>query len=191
MLPNMQKRIFDISLALLGIIPAVVLMLLIAILVKLTSKGPALHLSQRAGVGQKSFTMPKFRTMRLGTPEVATDKLKNPLGYLTPVGSFLRKTSLDELPQLFSILVGDMSFVGPRPALPTQLELLERRQAIGIDNLVPGLTGLAQIKGRDYMSTDEKIEYENEYLINNSLTMDIRIIAITFLKVFRSGEVVF
>lgn len=187
----MQKRIFDIVLVLLVILPAAGLMLLTAILVKLTSKGPALHWSKRAGVMQKPFIMPKFRTMFIGTPEVATDRLENPQQYLTPIGSFLRKTSLDELPQLISILLGHMSFVGPRPALLSQSELLQRRHEIGIDKLLPGLTGLAQIKGRDHMSTDEKIMHEKQYLILHNLTMDLRIIAITLTKLFRSNEVVF
>src|SRR5450830_901871 len=151
-------------------------MLLVALLVKLTSLGPVLYWSDRVGMGNKIFKMPKFRTMRIDTPAVATHLLKEPDVYLTPIGHFLRKSSLDELPQLWSVLKGDMSFVGPRPALFNQEDLIEQRTQLGVHTLVPGLTGWAQVNVRDELPIPEKVRLDAEYLENRSLWLDIRIL---------------
>ena len=161
------------------------LFVLVSLLVKLTSKGPILYWSDRVGRCNTIFKMPKFRTMELGTPAVATHLLSNSVQYLTPVGSFLRKSSLDELPQLWSILVGDMSFVGPRPALFNQDDLIALRTQYGVDKLVPGLTGWAQVNGRDELSIPIKVQYEVEYLKKQSFWFDMKILGLTFLKVAR------
>ena len=162
--------------------------LLIAIIIKFTSVGPALFLSDRVGKRNIIFRMPKFRTMQVGTPTIATHLLPDSGQYLTPVGSFLRKSSLDELPQLWSILVGHMSFVGPRPALFNQDDLIALRTQYGIDKLVPGLTGWAQVNGRDELSIPVKVQYDVEYLQKQSFWFDMRILGLTFLKVLgRSG----
>jgi O-antigen biosynthesis protein WbqP len=153
--------------------------------VKFTSTGSALYWSDRVGRDNKVFKMPKFRTMRLDTPAVATHLLQNPDQYLTPVGSFLRKSSLDELPQLWSILKGDMSFVGPRPALFNQDDLIALRTEYGVDKLTPGLTGWAQINGRDELPIPAKVKLDVEYLNSQSLVMDFKIICLTLLKVIR------
>ena len=165
------------------------LIILVAGLVKLTSKGPALYWSDRVGKCNIIFVMPKFRTMQVGAPAVATHLLSDSGQYLTPVGSFLRKSSLDELPQLWSILVGDMSFVGPRPALFNQDDLIVLRTQYGVDKLVPGLTGWAQVNGRDELSIPIKVQYEVEYLQKQSFWFDMRILALTFLKVVRRAGV--
>lgn len=157
--------------------------LLVALLVKLTSPGPALYWSDRVGRRNVIFRMPKFRSMRVGTPAVATHLLTNPDAHLTPIGSFLRKSSLDELPQLWSILVGDMSIVGPRPALFNQHDLIALRTEKGVDQLVPGLTGWAQVNGRDELPIPRKVELDEYYLQHRSLALDLRIIWMTFLKV--------
>lgn len=159
--------------------------LIVATVVRLTSKGPVLYWSNRLGVRNIIFKMPKFRTMQIGTPVVATHLLSDFGQYLTPVGSFLRKSSLDELPQLWSILVGDMSFVGPRPALFNQDDLVALRMQYGVINLVPGLTGWAQVNGRDDLSIPIKVQYEVEYLQKQSFWFDMRILGLTFLKVVR------
>lgn len=159
--------------------------LIVATVVRLTSKGPVLYWSNRLGVRNIIFKMPKFRTMQIGTPVVATHLLSDSRQYLTPVGSFLRKSSLDELPQLWSILVGDMSFVGPRPALFNQDDLVALRMEYGVINLVPGLTGWAQVNGRDDLSIPIKVQYEVEYLQKQSFWFDMRILGLTFLKVVR------
>lgn len=178
-----MKRLFDL---LLGLCAAVILALptlVIALLVRLTSSGPALYWSDRVGKGNSIFRMPKFRSMRLGTPAVATHLLKDPKAHLTPIGSFLRKSSLDELPQLWSILKGDMSFVGPRPALFNQDDLIELRTKYGVHELLPGLTGWAQVNGRDELPIPEKVKLDVEYLHRRSLWFDIRILWLTFVKV--------
>lgn len=181
----MMKRLFDI---LLGIVAGLVLLLPIALTglaVRLTSRGPALYWSDRVGRNNSIFKMPKFRSMQVGTPAVATHLLSDPDAYLTPIGSFLRRSSLDELPQLWSILVGDMSFVGPRPALFNQDDLISLRTELGVHRLLPGLTSWAQVNGRDEIPIPEKVALDAEYLRRQSLWFDIRIIWLTFIKVIR------
>lgn len=180
-----MKRIVDLLLALAAAAMLTVPVLLVALLVRLTSPGPALYWSDRVGRHNKIFKMPKFRSMRVGTPAVATHLLADPKAHFTPIGSFLRKSSLDELPQLWSILVGDMSFVGPRPALFNQHDLIELRTRLGVHELVPGLTGWAQINGRDELPISEKVTLDVEYLHRMSLWFDIRILWLTFVKVIR------
>jgi O-antigen biosynthesis protein WbqP len=183
------KRLFDLLLALAAAVVLAVPVLLVAALVRLTSPGPALYWSDRVGCLNAIFKMPKFRSMRVGTPAMATHLLADPNAYLTPIGSFLRKSSLDELPQLWSILAGDMSFVGPRPALFNQHDLIELRTQLGVHELVPGLTGWAQINGRDELPIPEKVKLDAEYLQRQSLWFDIRILWLTFLKVVRRDGV--
>jgi len=178
-----MKRLFDLVLALFITVFLMLPILVVAIVVRLTSSGPALYWSNRVGRFNAIFRMPKFRTMQIGTPAVATHLLSNTGQYLTPVGSFLRKSSLDELPQLWSILVGDMSFVGPRPALFNQDDLIALRTQYGVDKLVPGLTGWAQVNGRDELSIPIKVQFEMEYLQKQSFWFDIKILGLTFLKV--------
>lgn len=158
-------------------------MLFIAVLVRLTSAGPALYWSDRIGRHNVVFSMPKFRTMRVGTPAVATHLMHDPESYLTPIGPFLRKTSLDELPQLWSILTGDMSFVGPRPALFNQDDLVALRTQYGVHELVPGLTGLAQVTGRDELPIPQKVLLDAEYLKRRSLLFDAHILWVTVIRV--------
>lgn len=184
-----MKRSFDLLLALVAAAVLAVPVLVVALLVRLTSPGPALYWSDRVGRNNKIFRMPKFRSMRVGTPAVATHLLADPKTHLTPIGSFLRKTSLDELPQLWSILVGDMSFVGPRPALFNQDDLIALRTESGVHRLVPGLTGWAQVNGRDELPISEKVQWDVEYLRRQSLMFDIRIIWMTFVKVLRRDGV--
>lgn len=180
-----MKRLLDIILVFLFILLFSILFFMSYVAVKLTSKGPVLYWSDRVGKHNKIFKMPKFRTMRIDTPAVATHLLQNPAQYLTPIGSFLRKTSLDELPQLWSILKGDMSFVGPRPALFNQEDLIALRTQCGVDKLVPGLTGWAQINGRDELPIPEKVKLDVEYMQNQSFLLDLQIIFLTFIKVLR------
>ena len=180
-----MKRIFDLLLALAAAVVLAVPVLLVAMAVRLTSPGPALYWSDRVGRHNAIFKMPKFRSMRVGTPAVATHLLADPKAYLTPIGSFLRKSSLDELPQLWSILTGDMSFVGPRPALFNQHDLIALRTRLGVHELVPGLTGWAQINGRDELPIPDKVKLDVEYLQRQSLWLDIRILWMTFVKVIR------
>ena len=184
-----MKRTLDLALAVLAGLFLAVPVLLVAVLVRLTSKGPALYWSDRVGRHNKIFKMPKFRSMRVGTPAVATHLLADPGAHLTPIGSFLRKSSLDELPQLWSILAGDMSFVGPRPALFNQQDLIELRTQLGVHELVPGLTGWAQINGRDELPIPDKVKLDAEYLQRQSLGFDIRILWLTFVKVVRRDGV--
>lgn len=184
-----MKRLFDFALALVAAMVLIVPVVIVALLVRLTSPGPALYWSDRVGKGNKVFKMPKFRSMKVDTPAVATHLLANPKAYLTPIGSFLRKSSLDELPQLWSILVGDMSFVGPRPALFNQQDLIEQRTRLGIHTLVPGLTGWAQVNGRDELPIPEKVRLDADYLEQRSLWLDIRILWLTFVKVLRRDGV--
>jgi len=164
-------------------------LVIIFIAVRLTSAGPALYWSDRVGRHNKIFKMPKFRSMRVGTPAVATHLLTNPKAHLTPIGSFLRKSSLDELPQLWSILVGDMSFVGPRPALFNQYDLIELRTQKNVHILMPGLTGWAQVNGRDELPTPQKVALDAEYLHRQGFWFDIKILWLTFLKVVRRDGV--
>lgn len=183
------KRGMDIFLALGILSVAWIPMALIALAVALTSRGPVLYWSSRVGRNNILFQMPKFRTMRIDTPAVATHLLTNPADYLTPIGSFLRKSSLDELPQLLSIFQGNMSFVGPRPALFNQQDLVDLRTQYGIERLVPGLTGWAQINGRDELPIPQKVVFDFEYLQRQSLWFDIKIMFLTFLKVIRRDNV--
>ena len=178
-----MKRILDLLCSLLALIVLALPILLVSIAVKLTSKGPVLYWSDRVGRHNKIFRMPKFRSMLVGTPAVATHLLTNPSVFLTPIGSFLRKTSLDELPQLWSILKGDMSLVGPRPALFNQYDLISLRTKEGIHVLAPGLTGWAQVNGRDEIPIEQKVAFDTQYLAKQSLFFDIRILWLTVLKV--------
>lgn len=184
-----MKRIFDLFLALVAAVVLTVPIALVAAAVRLTSPGPALYWSDRVGCHNRIFRMPKFRSMRTDTPAVATHLLQDPEVWLTPIGSFLRKSSLDELPQLWSILVGDMSFVGPRPALFNQDDLVALRTAHGVHELVPGLTGWAQINGRDELPIPEKVALDAEYLRRCSFLFDLRILWLTAVKVLRRDGV--
>lgn len=178
-----SKRLFDIVAVLASAIIMSPALLLCALLVRVTSRGPVLYWSERIGRYNNTFRMPKFRSMRIDAPQVATHLLEDPSRYLTPVGGFLRKTSLDELPQLWSILVGDMSFVGPRPALFNQHDLIEMRTQERVHELVPGLTGLAQIAGRDDLPIAAKVAMDTEYRVKQTFWLDLRIIALTFKQV--------
>lgn len=184
-----MKRLFDLLLALLAAVLLVIPVFVIALMIKLTSPGPALYWSDRVGRHNRIFKMPKFRSMRIGTPAVATHLLTYPKVYLTPIGSLLRKSSLDELPQLWSIFVGDMSFVGPRPALFNQDDLIALRTKFGVHELVPGLTGWAQINGRDELPIPEKVKLDVAYLCRQSFWFDIQILWLTFVKVIRRDGV--
>lgn len=184
-----MKRLFDLCLVLFALLFFLLPILLVAAIVRLTSAGLILYWSDRVGRDNKIFKMPKFRTMYLGTPVVATHLLPDPKQFLTPVGSFLRKSSLDELPQLWSILKGDMSFVGPRPALFNQDDLIALRKQYGVDKLLPGLTGWAQINGRDELPIPEKVKLDVEYMQNQSVFFDLKIIFLTVLKVVRRDNV--
>jgi len=174
-----MKKVFDVFLSSAALAVFGIPMLAVALIVRLTSPGPALHWSDRVGRGNNIFRMPKFRTMRVDTPPMATHLMTQPEKFLTPIGSFLRKTSLDELPQLFSILNGDMSFVGPRPALFNQEDLISLRTAKKIHSMLPGLTGWAQVNGRDELTVPEKVNYDEYYLKNRSLALDFRILILT------------
>lgn len=178
-----MKRGFDIFFCILLLIVFSLPIAIVAVIVRLTSNGSVLYWSDRVGQHNKIFKMPKFRSMRVDTPVVATHLLINSKPHLTPIGSFLRKSSLDELPQLWSILVGDMSFVGPRPALFNQDDLIELRTQKGVHTLVPGLTGWAQVNGRDELSITQKVEMDVEYLKLKNFFLDIKILWMTFLKV--------
>lgn len=184
-----MKRFFDTVVALISLMILCIPMLIISLLIKLTSKGPVLYWSDRVGRNNRIFQMPKFRTMRINTPVVATHLLENPNKYLTPIGPFLRKLSLDELPQLWSVLRGDMSFVGPRPALYNQDDLIELRTKKGIHGLVPGITGWAQINGRDDLPIPIKIGYDEYYMKNKSFFLDLKILCLTFYKVIKTEGV--
>jgi O-antigen biosynthesis protein WbqP len=179
----MVKRVFDVALSLLAGTILLVPIVILIVLVRSTSRGPVLYWSYRVGRNNEIFKMPKFRSMIVGTPTLASHLLPNPKSHLTPIGSFLRKSSLDELPQLWSILVGDMSFVGPRPALFNQFDLIEMRTQKCVHVLLPGLTGWAQVNGRDELTIIEKIEYDCEYIQFQSIWFDIKILWLTFLKV--------
>lgn len=180
-----MKRLSDLLLGIFALLIFFVPVLLVALAVRLTSAGPVLYWSDRVGRHNKLFRMPKFRSMHVGTPPVATHLLADPDAYLTPIGSFLRRSSLDELPQLWSILVGDMSFVGPRPALFNQHDLINLRTEQGVHVLLPGLTGWAQINGRDELPIPDKVKLDVIYLQHQSLAFDIRILWLTFVKVLQ------
>lgn len=185
----MIKRIFDLCLSCIAVLFLFVPFLLVWLLVKLTSLGPALYWSDRVGRNNVIFKMPKFRSMRVNTPTVATHLLNNPQQFMTPIGSFLRKSSLDELPQLWSIIKGDMSFVGPRPALFNQHDLIALRTQLGVHALLPGLTGWAQINGRDELPIPDKVNLDVTYMQHQSLWFDIKIIFLTFIKVLRKDGI--
>lgn len=180
-----MKRLFDLLLALVTLLPLSLPLLLVAIAVRLTSPGPVLYWSDRVGRHNRIFKMPKFRSMRIGTPAVATHLLQDPDAWLTPIGSLLRKSSLDELPQLWSILKGDMSFVGPRPALFNQDDLIALRTEAGVHELPPGLTGWAQVNGRDELPIWQKVALDAAYLERRSLVFDMYILWLTAMKVLR------
>jgi len=180
-----MKRLFDLILAVVAIFFMLVPFIFIWLAVRFTSQGPTLFWSDRIGKGNVIFRMPKFRTMKLGTPLVASHLLVAPKIYLTPIGSFLRKTSLDEIPQLWNILIGNMSFVGPRPSLCNEHDLIFLRMEAGVDQLLPGLTGWAQVNGRDELTVSQKVDLDVEYMKHQSLFFDITILWMTFLKVIR------
>ena len=184
-----MKRIFDILLVLAAAVVLAVPVMLVAVMVRLTSRGPALYWSDRVGRHNKLFKMPKFRSMRVGTPAVATHLLADPDVWLTPIGCFLRKTSLDELPQLWNILVGEMSFVGPRPALFNQHDLIALRTEQGVHVLLPGLTGWAQVNGRDALSIPDKVKLDVAYLQLMGFWFDIKVLWLTLLKVLQRDGV--
>lgn len=183
------KRFFDLFLCCIFFLPVVVLTIFISTLIVLTSKGPVFYWSSRVGKCNTLFLMPKFRSMYVDTPLLASHLIKNPSNYLTPIGAFIRKCSLDELPQLWSIFIGDMSFVGPRPALFNQDDLIALRNQYGLDKLVPGLTGWAQVNGRDELSIFDKVQYEVVYHQKKSFWFDLKIIGLTFLMVVRRADI--
>lgn len=184
-----MKRFFDLSMCVILILPFVVLILIIAIAIYISSSGPILYWSDRVGKNNYIFRMPKFRSMKINTPAIPTHLMLDAKDYLTPIGAFLRKFSLDELPQLFSIIKGDMTFVGPRPALFNQEDLIELRTKYGIDNLIPGVTGWAQINGRDNISIIEKVKLDKEYFDRQSFWFDLKILWITLIKVIRRDSI--
>ena len=184
-----MKRFFDLILVIVAAAILSIPFVLVWLSVRVSSRGPALYWSDRVGKNNKIFRMPKFRSMHVGTPALATHLLRDPHAYLTPIGSFLRKSSLDELPQLWSILKGDMSFVGPRPALFNQDDLIRLRTEAGVDKLLPGLTGWAQINGRDELPIPQKVNLDIEYMQRQSLWFDITILWMTFLKVLKRDGV--
>lgn len=180
----MTKRFFDVFAGLFLLLSFILPMMLLALAIRLSSKGPAIYWSDRVGRYSRIFRMPKFRTMHLGTPALAPHLLKNPKAYLTPIGGLLRKTSLDEIPQLLSIIKGDMSFVGPRPPLFNEVDLIALRKKVGVDQLLPGLTGWAQINGRATLSVVQKVKLDEEYLHQRSFLFDLKILFVTLFKVF-------
>lgn len=184
-----MKRIFDLILCMALTIFLAPLILLVGILVRVTSPGPVIYWSDRVGRSNQIFKMPKFRSMRIGTPAVATHLMQDPSTFLTSIGGFIRKTSLDELPQLWCIFTGEMSFVGPRPALFNQYDLIELRTKAGIDQILPGITGWAQVNGRDELAIPDKVKLDVEYLSKQSLAFDLQILYLTFLKVLRRDGV--
>jgi O-antigen biosynthesis protein WbqP len=184
-----MKTAFDYILALIILNFLLLPILVIALLVRFTSKGPAIHWSKRIGIDNKIFLMPKFRTMYIETPQVATHLLQNADQCITPLGRFLRKTSLDELPQIFSILLGDMSFVGPRPGLFNQDDLRDLRTSFGVHKLKPGITGWAQVNGRDDLPIPVKVQFDKEYLEKQSIFFDVKILFLTLFKVLKAEGV--
>tara|TARA_B100000780_G_C20903997_1_gene359811 strand:- start:15 stop:578 length:564 start_codon:yes stop_codon:yes gene_type:complete len=185
----MVKRISDIFLSLVLLFILAIPILVVAITIKLESRGPAFFYSKRVGKNKNIFLMPKFRSMKINTPQVATNLLNNSKNYITKFGNFIRKTSLDEIPQLFSILKGDMTFVGPRPALFNQYDLINLREKFGLNILTPGLTGWAQVNGRDELSISQKVKIELFYKKNQSIILDIKILYLTFLKVIKMKDI--
>ena len=185
----MLMRIFNLSLSFFGMIFLFIPFLVIWLLVRLTSRGPAIHWSKRIGKNNEIFLMPKFRTMKIDTPQVATHLLSNGTNYLTPFGSFLRKSSLDEIPQLWSVLKGDMNLVGPRPALFNQDDLKELRTKFNVHTIAPGITGWAQINGRDELPIPEKVKFDKEYLDKRSIWFDLKIIFLTIYKVVMRADI--
>jgi O-antigen biosynthesis protein WbqP len=184
-----MKQIFDILLSVGILIFLAIPMLLIMVLVRLTSKGPAIYWSKRVGMNGVIFEMPKFRSMQMDTPTVATHLMEKPDDFLSPIGAFLRRSSLDELPQIFSILKGNMSFVGPRPALFNQQDLILLRKKNGIDRVKPGITGWAQVNGRDELSIADKVGFDLEYVNNQSLLFDLKVLRLTLVKVIKRAGV--
>ena len=184
-----MKRLFDLILAIFLILPLLIPFLILAILIIVTSKGPVLYWSDRVGKNNKIFKMPKFRSMVINTPTLATHLLDNPDSYLSPIGHFLRTTSLDELPQLFCVLKADMSFVGPRPALYSQTDLISLRTQQSVDKLIPGITGWAQVNGRDVLSISDKVLLDVEYQNRKSFWFDIKILWMTLFKVLKKEGV--
>jgi O-antigen biosynthesis protein WbqP len=182
-------RLLNFLVAVLLIIILSLPIILIYLVIKLTSRGPAIYWSKRIGKGNKIFEMPKFRSMKIDTPEVASHLLEDNSIYLTPVGAFIRKTSIDELPQLISIIKGEMAFVGPRPALFNQTDLIELRKELGVDKLMPGITGLAQVRGRDELSISQKVNLDLEYMKRRSIWFDFKIVISTIIKVMKSEGV--
>lgn len=185
----MGKRILDIFIGVIATAFFLLPCIIIVIIIKFYNDGPVLYWSERIGKNNKLILMPKFRTMIVSAPECSSDRLKNPKDYITKFGTILRFTSLDELPQLYSVLKGDMSLVGPRPALPSQISLLKRRKALGIDAIKPGITGLAQINGRDKISDEEKCELDYKYLCSMGFLIDIKIILRTCIMVIFSNDI--
>ena len=184
-----MKRIFDLLTAILLVLVLSLPMIIIFLLLTLISEDSAIYWSERIGKNNTIFKMPKFRTMKKDTPTVASHMIKNPEKHLLPFGKFLRNLSLDELPQLFSVIKGDLSLVGPRPALPSQLEIIKFRQNNDIDKILPGITGWAQVNGRDKISIDEKLYFDKEYLKKQSFTFDLKILCLTFLKVVKKENI--
>jgi O-antigen biosynthesis protein WbqP len=184
-----MKRLFDIIMAFFIILLMFAPLMLIIIAILLTSKGPVLYWSKRVGKRGVIFKMPKFRSMTVGAPEIASHLMIDPAKYLSPIGGFLRRSSVDELPQLWSIIIGDMSFVGPRPALFNQYDLIDLRQKHGVDTLTPGVTGLAQIMGRDRLSIEEKVNFEIEYLNNKNFWLDVKLMWLTLFRIFNDKNI--
>lgn len=185
----MTIRIFNIISSFVAMLIFSIPFCIVWVLVRITSPGPAIHWSKRIGQGNVIFLMPKFRTMRIDTPQLATHLLGDGKNYLTPIGSFLRKSSLDELPQLWSVFIGDMSLVGPRPALFNQDDLKELRTKYNVHTIAPGVTGWAQINGRDELSIPDKVNFDKYYLENRSLLLDLKIIFLTIYKVIKRADV--
>ena len=184
-----MKRLFDISLGLLAIIIFILPCIIIAFLIKIDSKGPVIYWSDRVGANNIIFKMPKFRTMKVGTPALATHLLKDKFSHYTNLGIFLRKTSLDELPQVLTVITNKMSFVGPRPALYNQYDLMELRKIKGLNAIKPGITGWAQVNGRDNLTLEEKVKFDQEYLENKSFLFDLNILWLTVLRVIKREDI--
>lgn len=183
------KRVLDIVCSILGIIVLSPILVIVSILIKLESKGPIIFKQLRAGKGSKPFYIYKFRSMKIEAPNIATNDFTDSHVYITRIGKIIRKTSIDEIPQLFNILKGDMSIVGPRPVILEEVDLIELRKSYNIDKILPGITGWAQINGRDNIGNEEKVKYDYEYLMNKSFTMDLYIIVMTALKVLKRSDI--
>ena len=184
-----MKRFIDLLLCIIALVILLIPLILIAIFVRCSSKGPAIYWSKRVGLDNTIFLMPKFRTMKQEAPQIATSIMKNQVNYVTSFGKLLRKLSLDEIPQIYSILKGDMNFIGPRPALFNQYDLIKLRNDKGINKMLPGVTGWAQVNGRDEISIEKKVEYECEYTLKKSVIFDFYIIILTFIRVFLSRNI--